>query len=211
MNMHTHPNQSADSKRFVRTSKKLSWLLRHGANEAGLAMDPAGWAAIDDVLAMLRISRPALEDQVARNTKRRLQLDGDRIRCCQGHSTATMPVQLDALEASWQPYTGGDVIWHGTRLSALPGIDASGLKALRRTHVHLARSLDSVVGKRSAVGAMLAVCPQRQKSAGFPVFEAPNGVLLTRRVPRACIVGVVPMTRRAKAQAETLYDTFGAA
>jgi putative RNA 2'-phosphotransferase len=205
MNMHT------ESKAFVRTSKKLSWLLRHGAAEAGLPMDAAGWAAADDVMRLLRISRSALEEQVARNTKRRLQLVDDRIRCCQGHSTATMPVTLEALEDSWMLYRGAGLIWHGTNLSALPGIEQTGLKALRRTHVHLAEALDSTVGKRSKVAVMLAVCPQRQASAGFPVFASPNGVLLTRRVPRSCIVGVRPMTRRAIARADALYDQFGEA
>lgn len=198
-----------DPKTLVRRSKKLSWLLRHGASEASLPMDAAGWAPVADVLRILNLNRPTLEVIVAQNTKKRLQLIDDRIRCCQGHSTATMPVTLEALEASWTPYRGHDVIWHGTNLGALHGIDRTGLVAKRRTHVHLAEALDSTVGKRSKVAVMLAVSPERQRAAGFPVFAAPNGVLLTRRVPRPCIVGVRPMTQRAQREAEALFAQFG--
>lgn len=34
----------------VKTSKALSWLLRHGAKKEGLAVLPDGWVALDDVL-----------------------------------------------------------------------------------------------------------------------------------------------------------------
>src|SRR5258706_432319 len=45
-------------------SKKLSWLLRHGAGETGIDMDAAGWVAITDVLRTLHMGRAALEDAV---------------------------------------------------------------------------------------------------------------------------------------------------
>lgn len=34
----------------TKTSKALSWLLRHGATQEGLAMSPDGYAKMDDVL-----------------------------------------------------------------------------------------------------------------------------------------------------------------
>lgn len=209
--MTTQTAPRLDARTLTRRSKKLSWLLRHGAAEAALPMDAAGWAPVADVLRILHLDRPALELIVAQNTKRRLQLVDDRIRCCQGHSTASMPVTHEALEASWTPHRGTGWIWHGTNLAAVHGIDAHGLVAKRRTHVHLAAAVDSTVGKRAQVAVMLAICPDRQRAAGFPVFAAPNGVLLARRVPRPCIVGVRPMTRRAEAQADALYDRFGEA
>ena len=85
----------------VRQSKKLSWLLRHGAQQAGLAMDEAGWAAVPDVLRIARMSHRQLRTCVAENNKKRLQLEGDRVRCTQGHSLDGMPVTLEGLEASW--------------------------------------------------------------------------------------------------------------
>ncbi len=72
------------SKSTVRRSKRLSWLLRHGAGESGLAMDGAGWAPVDDVLATPNMSLAELTDAVETNDKGRLQLDGGRIRACRG-------------------------------------------------------------------------------------------------------------------------------
>jgi putative RNA 2'-phosphotransferase len=85
-------------------SKTLSWLLRHGAAEAGLHLDAAGWAPLADVLRITGVSRGDVEAAVRDNTKRRFELDGDRIRAVQGHSSTQ--VDLDALEASWERVVG---------------------------------------------------------------------------------------------------------
>ena len=73
-------------------SKQLSWLLRHGAKESKLAMDAAGWARIDDVCAVLKISRADLDRAVKDNDKNRLVVREEFIRACQGHSFAGTPV-----------------------------------------------------------------------------------------------------------------------
>ena len=167
----------------VRTSKKLSWLLRHGAGEKGLAMSADGWAAIEDVLVQLAIDRETLDRAVERNDKNRLQVDGSLIRACQGHSLAGMPVTLQALENSWQRVHPTASLWHGTTPAAVPAIRRDGLRAGRRTHVHLAPSPDSHVGKRFTAAVLLRIDPTE-----LVVFEAPNGVLLTRQVPPDAIV-----------------------
>lgn len=196
------------TKNDIRRSKKLSWLLRHGAGEEGLPMDAAGWAPVADVLARLRMSRAQLEHAVQTNRKRRLQLDGDRVRACQGHSAAGVPVTREALEATWRAHEGDAPIWHGTSRAALESIAASGLAPGRRTHVHLAAELESVVGKRAAVDVMLAVDPGRVRAAGVTVFVAPNGVILARRVPRDAIVGLEPMTKRSRRDVDALRAIF---
>lgn len=182
-----------------RHSKKLSWLLRHGAAEEGVAMDPAGWVAIDAVLEALAIDRATLDRVVAENDKQRLQLDGERVRASQGHSRA-LPVTLDALEASWRRYEGAGPVWHGTNLEAAEAIAQTGaIEPGERTHVHLAASLESHVGKRANVHVMLAVDPTRLADAGQGLFVSPNGVVLARRVPTSAIVERRPMTKRARA------------
>lgn len=75
------------------------------------------------------------------------------------------------------------LLWHGTNRQALPAIQREGLKPGRRTHVHLAPSKDSQVGRRSAVDVLLGVDP-----GNLAVYRAPNGVLLTREVPPDAIV-----------------------
>jgi putative RNA 2'-phosphotransferase len=57
----------------------------------------------------------------------------------------------------------------------------------RRTHVHLAPAKNSRVGRRSAVDVLLGIDPAKLEQ---PVYEAPNGVLLTRSVPAKAIVVV---------------------
>lgn len=194
---------------LVKTSKKMSWLLRHGAAEAGVKMDEAGWVAVSEVLRVLHLDRARLEAVVQGNEKQRFQLDGDYIRACQGHSAAGAAVTLDELEASWTARTSPDPVWHGTRIEAVASIAREGIRPVARTHVHLAPALDSVVGKRAAVQVMLEVSPAKMAQAGLKLFDAPNGVVLARFVPAACIVGLRPYGRNAEAEAWRLRAVLG--
>jgi putative RNA 2'-phosphotransferase len=195
-------------RRLVKKSKRLSWLLRHGASEVGLDMDAAGWVEVDAVLRALNMSRSDLEQVVRQNDKQRLQLDGRRVRACQGHSTDNRAVTREALEASWSVHEGEASVWHGTSVDAVPSIAAQGILAVARTHVHLAPELGSKVGKRAAVHVMLEVSPARVRAAGLSLFSAPNGVVLVREVPAACVVGLRAMTRRAGGREAELRALF---
>jgi putative RNA 2'-phosphotransferase len=188
----------------VRHSKRLSWLLRHGAGAEGIPMDAAGWVEVAAVLDALGLTRAELEEAVATNDKGRFQLDGGRVRAGQGHSRAGMPVTAEALEASWQPVEPAGSLWHATSVAAVAGIARTGIEPGRRTHVHLAASPDSPVGKRTAAPLLLEVSP-----TGLAVFAAPNGVLLVRHVPRASIVGVRGATRAGRAAASGAATTLG--
>ncbi|MGW7683621.1 RNA 2'-phosphotransferase [Kribbella sp. NPDC054772] len=168
-----------------RDSRAISRLLRHTAGERGLTMSTDGWATISDVLTLLSLSRDRLDVAVRENDKHRLQVDGDRIRACQGHSLAGMPVTREGLENSWERVYPDDLLWHGTNRVALLAIQREGLNAGRRTHVHLAPSKDSPVGRRTSVEVLLGV-----DCADLAVYRAPNGVLLTREVPADAIVRV---------------------
>lgn len=166
-----------------RDSRTLSTLLRHTAGERGLTMSADGWAEIADVLRVLGLDRARLEVAVRENDKERLQVDGERIRACQGHSLQGMPVTREALENSWERVYPADLLWHGTNRAALAAIQREGLRAGRRTHVHLAPAKDSHVGRRTAVEVLLGV-----DCGNLEVYRAPNGVLLTREVPVDAIV-----------------------
>jgi putative RNA 2'-phosphotransferase len=184
----------------IQTSKKLSWLLRHGAKETGLAMDASGWAAISDVLRITRLRRADLDAAVADNNKQRFEVDGERIRATQGHSQGNAPIDLDTLERSWERLRGRtEPIFHGTRLELVETIRGEGLRAMSRTHVHLADAPDATVGKRANVDVLLEIDPTALEAAGIGLFRSPNGVLLARTVPPEAIVGVRPVTRRARA------------
>lgn len=131
------------------------------------------------------MTRERLDVAVRENDKQRLQVDGERIRASQGHSLKGMPVTREALENSWERVHPDGLLWHGTNRAALPAIEHEGLGAGHRTHVHLAPSKDSRVGRRTNVELLLGVDP-----ADLEVYRAPNGVLLTREVPPDAIVRV---------------------
>lgn len=186
-------------KKITKGSKRLSWLLRHGAGEVGLTMDGAGWAPVAEVLRHAHLDREALEAIVRLNNKSRLQLKGDRVRACQGHSLSGMPVTQEALEASWRPFEGGPSIWHGTHVAFVQHIAREGILPGARTHVHLAAAPESPVGKRANTPVLLEVSVEALRAAGRGVFESPNGVVLARDVPPSCIVGLLPRSRKAQA------------
>jgi len=73
------------------------------------------------------------------------------------------------------------------RSASTAAIRREGLEPGRRTHVHLAPSKDSQVGRRTSVEVLLGVDP-----GNLAVYRAPNGVLLTREVPPDAIVGADP-------------------
>lgn len=164
----------------------MSRLLRHAAGERGLAMSADGWAAIADVQQLLGMERGDLDRAVEANDKQRLQVDGDRIRACQGHSLAGMPVTREALENSWERVYPDQLLWHGTTQGVVAVIQRDGLKPGRRTHVHLAADQRP----RTRVDVLLRVDP-----VNLAVYRAPNGVLLVREVPPDAIVDAVHPAR----------------
>lgn len=197
-----------DQKKIDQRSKKLSWLLRHGGYKEGLNMDAAGWVDVDEVLEKVEMSRVELEIVVHTNQKQRIQLEGDRVRCCQGHSTKNRHVTQEALEASWDRYEG-EQIWHGTTMENLSIIAQEGLKPMRRTHVHCAPAPDSRVGKRANTPVMLRLSPRELRAAGLGIFEASNGVILIREAPPHAVVDLIALSRRAKSHLPALRKKFG--
>ncbi|PTL80319.1 RNA 2'-phosphotransferase [Vitiosangium sp. GDMCC 1.1324] len=177
---------------LARKSKKLSWLLRHGAREAGLAMDSAGFAHIGEVLRMTGLSRAELDEVVAENNKSRFEVRGKQVRAVQGHSLEGTPVTLDGLERSWDEVPGDAPLYHGTSVVAARAIlSGEGIHSAARTHVHLAAAVDSKVGKRAGVDVLLVISPARLRASGLRIFCSPNGVLLARAIPAATIVDVL--------------------
>lgn len=181
-----------DLQALARKSKKLSWLLRHGAREMGLAMDSAGFALIGEVLRMTGLSREELDEVVAENNKSRYEVRGKQVRAVQGHSLEGTPVTLDGLERSWDEVLGDTPLYHGTSVVAARAIlSGEGIHSAARTHVHLAAAVDSTVGKRAGVDVLLVISPARLRASGLRIFRAPNGVLLARAIPAATLVDVL--------------------
>ncbi|MEM9164421.1 MAG: RNA 2'-phosphotransferase, partial [Cyanobacteria bacterium P01_F01_bin.4] len=81
------------SKKIVKFSKFLSYVLRHRPDEIGIQLDQQGWVDVDTLLQQANahgyiLSQPLLEEIVATNSKQRFSFspDGQKIRANQGHS-----------------------------------------------------------------------------------------------------------------------------
>jgi putative RNA 2'-phosphotransferase len=192
-----------------RLGRAMSSILRHDAGRMGLHMDAAGWVSVDELLAHVKVPRAVVEEVVASDRKARFELCRERVRACQGHSLAGMPVTQEALEASWARHTGDGPIFHGTRLEALDGIRRDGIVRGDLTHVHLAASPSSRVGKRHNVAVLLEVAPALLRQAGHGVFRSHNGVILTRHVPPWCIVDMMIASQCSNHEMRTIRRALG--
>ncbi|QMU79262.1 RNA 2'-phosphotransferase [Streptacidiphilus sp. PB12-B1b] len=178
------PNHPHDEARMVQQSRFLSRVLRHDPGRIGLTLDPAGWVAVDALLAGLAahrhpMSRARLERLVAESDKQRFAFDptGTRIRANQGH---TVPVDLGCAVA--EPPA---VLFHGTHPGALAAIRREGLRPMRRHDVHLSpdRETATRVGARRGSPIVLVVDAARMAGDGHTFRLSANGVWLTQAVP----------------------------
>lgn len=168
----------------VRMSQWISWALRHEPEAAGLTLDTAGWTSVDALLAAAQASGKDLSHArllriVAESDKQRFSLspDGQRIRAAQGHS---VKVELEHPQRSPPPQ-----LFHGTATRSLASIEAEGLHAANRHHVHLSPDpkTAATVGGRHGVAVVLQVDAAAMADAGHTFFVSENGVWLTKTVP----------------------------
>ncbi|MFW3171661.1 RNA 2'-phosphotransferase [Geodermatophilus sp. CPCC 206100] len=168
-----------DPRDVVRLSKRLSYVLRHAPDSAGLALDAAGWVDVDEVLTALGVTRTDLEHVVATNDKRRFAFDdtGTRIRASQGHS---VPVVLGYAAEPPPPE-----LFHGTVERFLPAVLAEGLRPGRRHAVHLSPDVETArrVGARRGRPVVLRVDAAGLAAAGAAFTRSANGVWLVDAVP----------------------------
>ena len=163
----------------VRLSKRLSYVLRHRPDSAGLTLDDAGWVDVDELLGALGMTRSQLDEVVAGNDKRRFALDstGTRIRASQGHS-----VVVDLGYPSAQPPAE---LFHGTVDRFIPRILVEGLRPGARHAVHLSPDVGTAraVGARRGPPVVLRVDAAAMAADGVAFSRSENGVWLVDAVP----------------------------
>lgn len=173
------------SRDQVRLSKRLSLVLRHRPETAGLTLDANGWVPVAELLAALGITRDDLDYVVANNDKSRFAVatgpDGtERIRASQGHSR-----RVD-VDLGLPPADPPEVLFHGTPRTNLTAILAEGLRPRSRHHVHLSEDVPTalVVGRRRAADVVvLEVAAKLMADEGHVFHRSENGVWLTAVVP----------------------------
>jgi len=175
------------SREQVRTSRRISMVLRHRPETAGLVLDANGWVPVADLLAALGLTRAELDVIVEHNDKSRFGVvrrdDGtDWIRASQGHSSR-VTVDLDL-----PPAEPPAVLFHGTPRDNVEAIRRDGLRPRSRNHVHLSEDVPTALrvgGRRSADVVVFEVAAAALAAAGHVFHRSENGVWLTAEVPPA--------------------------
>jgi putative RNA 2'-phosphotransferase len=174
--------------RLTRTSKFLSFILRHRPDEVGIQLDANGWVPIEDLLNACTsngrsITRAELDEVVANNNKKRFAVsdDGLRIRASQGHS-------ID-IDLGYEVASPPEVLFHGTATRNLDSIRRQGLIKGNRHHVHMSAddATARTVGQRHGAPVVLRIRAGEMAKAGIEFFISANGVWLTEEVPFAYI------------------------
>ena len=169
----------------VKTSRLISYILRHDPQSAGVTLDEHGWASVSDLIEGVNRTRhltlELLERIVAEDDKGRYAFNADKtkIRANQGHS-----VSVDVELTCAAPPA---VLYHGSAEKYAAAIAASGLEPKTRLYVHLSadRATAVKVGSRHGVPVVYEVDAARMQAEGYEFYLSVNGVWLTKHVPTA--------------------------
>jgi len=178
--------------RAVSLSKTLSYLLRHGAQKAGLQLGTDGYASLDEVLALPvmmkgRYTSQEVTSVVDNNDKKRFTLKTDEatgkvfIRANQGHSIEkVVDLELTKItDASKFP-----TVLHGTYIETWPNIKkAGGLSKMSRNHMHFATgefgSSTVISGMRKSCTLVIYIDLEAALKENVEFFLSSNGVVLS--------------------------------
>ncbi|MCK5020918.1 MAG: RNA 2'-phosphotransferase [Candidatus Peribacteraceae bacterium] len=169
---------------YKKTSKKLSFLLRHLPEGHELKMDEFGWVNINDLLMFMEndgthLTREILNDVVKTNNKQRFKISdcGHKIKAVQGH-TIDVKIELPPIEPP-------QYLYHGTATRFIDSIMIDGLKSMERLHVHLSKEYMTAtnVGMRHGSPKVLTISAKQMFKDGYEFYCAENGVWLTKKVP----------------------------
>ncbi len=173
-----------NKKQTVKTSKFLSYVLRHRPDEIGITLDENGWVDLEQLIDAAnakghQITREQIARAVEQNDKKRFSIsdDGRRIRARQGHSIA--------VDLGLEPTTPPAVLYHGTAQRNLGGIRLRGLIKARRQYVHLSPDPQTAtrVGARHGQPVVLTIKAAAMHESGIKFFLSENGVWLVESAP----------------------------
>ncbi|KAK9449739.1 KptA family-domain-containing protein [Limtongia smithiae] len=205
--MSAAPTSAAGSKKNSRRqdapdvtlSKKLSYLLRHGAVKERLSIGQDGFASIDDLLKNNRFKKTLFKDItriVAADSKSRYKLEyrGNPeneeaskttgqdwyIRANQGHSIEVGNLEIIDIT----DYNECPIAIHGTYLDMWNShIRSEGLSKMKRNHIHMASGMpgdDGVIsGMRASADVFIYVNVRKAMEDGICFGRSANGVILT--------------------------------
>lgn len=166
-----------------KTSRYISFLLRHRPEAAGLTLDEHGWANTTELIECVsktrHITMTLLEQIVFTDEKQRYAFNADKslIRANQGHS---IPVDVELI-----PSVPPKKLWHGTAKKYVDSIDKNGLLSQTRLYVHLSADYQTAVavGRRHGEPVVYTIDSAQMYADGYIFYKSVNGVWLTKNVP----------------------------
>lgn len=170
-------------KQAKSVGKRLSYLLRHCQEPLYISLN-GGWACVDDIMEVLKISREELNAIVREDNKGRFFYDATetKIRANQGHSIPGVIVDMEEPDPP-------EILYHGTAERFLDSILREGLKPMGREWVHISPDVETAffVGMRHGNPAILKIRAQDLVADGYRIFRSVNGVWQIKYVPPAYI------------------------
>lgn len=163
-----------------KTSKFLSYVLRHHPELINLNLDENGWANVDELITKSNndsqgFTFEELDEIVETNDKKRFVFNEDktRIRANQGHS-----IDINLALISQQP---PEFLYHGTAQSNIESILEKGIEKRSRQHVHLSQDKETAtkVGMRHGKPIILTVNTEKMFNEGIEFYLSENKVWLT--------------------------------
>ncbi|ESO02430.1 hypothetical protein HELRODRAFT_161701 [Helobdella robusta] len=156
-----HNSKNTD---LIKISKRLSWLLRHGAHKSGVLMTTDGYVYIDEILALesfKNVKLDQIKEIVDTNEKKRFVLNKDcegklKIKACQGHSIEVPDLELTPITKS----SDVPVVLHGTTKQAW-------------------QSIKDEVGYRGSSNVLISIDLDKALKDGLQFFRTPNNVILS--------------------------------
>jgi len=177
-------------------SKRLSWLLRHGAAGENMEIARDGSVRVDDVLRRRDFSGltfDGLRWLVDSSDKRRFELLRDdagiwRVRAVQGWTdhvgeAIDDSVAMQEIRTAKELDQLGYICCHGTWLESWAIIKVQGLRRMTRKHIHFACHAPSVgeviSGMRTECEVLIFLDTEKFLAAGGKLYRSKNNVLLT--------------------------------
>jgi RNA:NAD 2'-phosphotransferase (TPT1/KptA family)/inhibitor of KinA sporulation pathway (predicted exonuclease) len=194
---HMKKKKSNFNRDDVRLSKKLSYILRHGANDLKISMADDGYVYLDELIkkGKVKASFEKIQKVVNNNNKKRFQMEQDenekwKIRAVQGHTMKNVDQEKLLTKITDPTYFKDWTIVHGTYMPAWKEIMFGGLNRMARNHMHFAKGYnfqdDSANPKEEVISGMRNTCdiyieidPVLAMKSGVDFYESRNGVILT--------------------------------
>lgn len=182
--------ERAKNKGDTILSKRLSYLLRHGAVKEGLTIKSDGFVAVNEILlvSLKGYTFKDIERVVENNNKQRfiLQLNDGiwEIKATQGHTIA----KINELTLKVLHDIDFDII-HGTYFKCWEKIKEEGLCRMKRNHIHFAKGLNFLCGLRQSAEVYIYINFKEAKQDGLVFLESENRVILCAGNSRGIIEG----------------------